>query len=548
MMLTLQDLSHLVRCTCVCVCVCGFRPKTSASLLVQHFFRFSTLLIRRKLCFPVIYLSNKTLCFCAHDVSCEIPFAGEILLKSHPHLVENLNGQKTKLSEMNFPWRDKHEWLRAYKRLYADDADSKRMGLEDVAVWRARSRVPLSVGSTALFVTAQFSNSSLAERMAISMAIIRMVNGFVDAHQKKEVAQSVRSLSMRIGLPQLLVDLRHEATHNKLPALPTLRLGHSLAMNWLNENYWHPTWKEFFESQNISSITNHTAIYIEIENLIRKGISNNRRKGKTHDFSASVRALCEEAELRFGKKDSKETLRTTFLKVFLDGTIKNAPLLQKESDFDKWNEVLMCLSSLYPWLMSELLIETLNRLRSDTTRESAKCFFKMLALNLVNRRHLWPEMIYETLPKTKMFPCFPVHRILEICASNFNVEDSWPIDIMQSITDTCSVLLDLELGKDEARIVQSMLSSDDAASVTTRLAEMEEKIENNEKVRRRWEYCEDFCPCVLGSQTPGLYDDAVGTVDRDEMEIAEERVVERVKERDERGGAQQQHAVSIGLL
>ena len=442
------------------------------------------------------------------------------------------------------PWRTRKEWDKTYQRLYSNDFNEQKKGLEDVAIWRARSRVPMSVGSTALFVTAQFSTSSLAERMLLSMAIIRMVNGLVDTHQKRETAQSIRSISMKIGLPQLLVDLRHEATHNKLPALPTLRLGLSLAMNWLNENYWLPTWKEFFESA--SSVTDNMVIYNEIESMIRKGIPNNRRKRKTNDFSDSIRALSEEAELRFGNKRSKEILRAMFLSVFLDGTAKSVPLLQKESDFDQWNDVLVCLSSLYPWLMGELLIETLNRLRSNTTRESAKDVFKTLALNLVRRRHLWPEMIYETVPKTKMFPCFPVHRILEICASNFNSKDSWPINIMQSVTDTCSVLLDLELGKDEAQIVQSMLgtsnSSSNEADVSTESADLEENVENDEKGNERWEYCEDFCPCVLGSESSGLFDNLPEEVaDDDEMEVVEKQVVKEDETR-------KHDVISIGLL
>ena len=40
------------------------------------------------------------------------------------------------------------------------------------------------------------------------------------------------------GLPRLLVDIRHEASHNELPSLPLLRLGTAQSLQWLTESYW----------------------------------------------------------------------------------------------------------------------------------------------------------------------------------------------------------------------------------------------------------------------------------------------------------------------
>ncbi len=65
-----------------------------------------------------------------------------------------------------------------------------------------------------------------------------MVNGITDSMQKGKVAVSVASLADSAGLARLLVDIRHEATHNELPSLATLRLGVRLALDWLKANYW----------------------------------------------------------------------------------------------------------------------------------------------------------------------------------------------------------------------------------------------------------------------------------------------------------------------
>ena len=39
-------------------------------------------------------------------------------------------------------------------------------------------------------------------------------------------------------MPRLLVDVRHEAAHNELPALPLLRVAVRAALAWLAGGYW----------------------------------------------------------------------------------------------------------------------------------------------------------------------------------------------------------------------------------------------------------------------------------------------------------------------
>ena len=46
------------------------------------------------------------------------------------------------------------------------------------------------------------------------------------------------AFDLSAGLPRLLVDIRHEATHNELPSLGVLRLAAQSALNWLQDSYW----------------------------------------------------------------------------------------------------------------------------------------------------------------------------------------------------------------------------------------------------------------------------------------------------------------------
>ncbi|DBB04473.1 TPA: hypothetical protein ACH3X1_012573 [Trebouxia sp. C0004] len=70
------------------------------------------------------------------------------------------------------------------------------------------------------------------------MAIVRMVNGISDKAQKGKTATSVSSNAAAAGLPRLLVDVRHEASHNDMPSLSLLRLAAAQALDWLQAAYW----------------------------------------------------------------------------------------------------------------------------------------------------------------------------------------------------------------------------------------------------------------------------------------------------------------------
>ena len=146
-------------------------------------------------------------------------------------------------------------------------ASPPRPAALQVAAWRARGRVPLGVDITACLVQTQLADAAAAApavahlggagcattaaaaaaaaaaaepglRLQYAMALVRMVNGIADSAQRGRMAASVASLATAAGLPRLLVDLRHEATHNELPALPALRAGAEAALGWMGEQYW----------------------------------------------------------------------------------------------------------------------------------------------------------------------------------------------------------------------------------------------------------------------------------------------------------------------
>lgn len=84
------------------------------------------------------------------------------------------------------------------------------------------------------------SRTTIELRYFYSLCIIRTVNGLVDPSQKGFFAESIYNIASRIGLPGWIVEIRHDATHDRLPSLSLLRSGARELLSWLYNNYWVP--------------------------------------------------------------------------------------------------------------------------------------------------------------------------------------------------------------------------------------------------------------------------------------------------------------------
>jgi hypothetical protein len=63
------------------------------------------------------------------------------------------------------------------------------------------------------------------------------VSGFCDEQQGK-TARSNQGIAASLGIPALLVDLRHAASHKAMPSLQELRVARPIILKWLRNNYW----------------------------------------------------------------------------------------------------------------------------------------------------------------------------------------------------------------------------------------------------------------------------------------------------------------------
>ena len=135
------------------------------------------------------------------------------------------------------PWADWDEWVWVCEALHGGDAPSVAAGVARVASWQLRGGVPHAVESSAALAAAAFGPG---DRLALSMLVVRCVNGLVDGGQTRQQAVSVAALAEQRGLPGWLVDVRHAATHNALPSARVLGSARAALAAYFYDEYWAP--------------------------------------------------------------------------------------------------------------------------------------------------------------------------------------------------------------------------------------------------------------------------------------------------------------------
>ena len=159
------------------------------------------------------------------------------------------------------PWYSLKEWQYVRNLLFSfDGVHSMQRGIDLVNLWKTRVRqgalsvpIELTTGllSAYIQVTEPADVSEESIRHAAAMAIVRFVNGITDQLQTGLYAQSVQIIADKLEIPDWLVDLRHEATHARLPSLEFLKTGLVVSLCWLEKNYWLETEQKIKEHENL---------------------------------------------------------------------------------------------------------------------------------------------------------------------------------------------------------------------------------------------------------------------------------------------------------
>ncbi|KAF3453170.1 hypothetical protein FNV43_RR03607 [Rhamnella rubrinervis] len=210
------------------------------------------------------------------------------------------------------PWLRWDEWLFVYDSLFSDSVDIVASALRRIATWRSRGCVPVAIEVTASIIEIQlkdpyfrkeqssdksganqFGDALLSEEMLAMlycMAIIRLVNGVVEKTRKK-TGISIAVAAAAIGIPRMLIDVRHEGSHRELPALPVVRSASAKALDWLKVYYWEPQKKEipFQGRKEIKGKLKELAFCLKAKQHPQSGSSLTKGKRGIHNELFCVR-------------------------------------------------------------------------------------------------------------------------------------------------------------------------------------------------------------------------------------------------------------------
>ena len=266
-------------------------------------------------------------------------------------------------------WSSWEEWQEVYGWLFAiDDPVARARGIQRVATWRSRGRIPLAVEATASLAESALAAteavgapSEYAVRLMLAMVITRFVNGVVDPLQQYARAASVKRLAHEIQLPVSLVELRHECTHNRLPSLANVRLAAEQALLWLHQHYWMP--QRHVLSQ-LPKMLHACLARFRDECLPRCTSKHGPPKGLVRGSVAELRELVQPA-----------AWPTTLLPMLLDeGFIAPTATALPDGDFASpvrqqlWLALLQQLQAAFPQhlLGSELLVACAERILAES--------------------------------------------------------------------------------------------------------------------------------------------------------------------------------------
>ncbi|KAK1431454.1 hypothetical protein QVD17_07913 [Tagetes erecta] len=356
------------------------------------------------------------------------------------------------------PWISWDEWSFVRESLFSSSVSSIDFALQRISTWRSRGCVPVIIEVTASIVETQqkdpyfrdgLSGSDLlAENMLTMlycMTIMRLVNGIVEKTRNKNEV-SIGEAADAIGIPRMLIDIRHECSHRDLPSLRLVRLASTKALDWLKAYYWDPQ-KMAFPYPGDRTATSAKEIMSKIRELavsldVKQATPSDSPVTKTKRFKKQINKALKNVHKLYSSHPSEvvSILLEFLLKAHESADMTNSVQL------DDWKPLIMKLSNKEPDMLLSLLKEVVHMLetaRADPKYESGELkpehksgfhgtehlsyLFNWLVGNLKDLKSSCRKIITketESLAKEKSLPKSTLINLLEKCLTVSSVSNS----------------------------------------------------------------------------------------------------------------------------
>ncbi|KAL0330984.1 UNVERIFIED_CONTAM: hypothetical protein Sangu_1643900 [Sesamum angustifolium] len=271
------------------------------------------------------------------------------------------------------PWMSWDEWKFVKESLFSSSPDSVASALQRISTWRSRGCTAVAIEVTASIVEIQqqdpFFRNDLNESasqseemlaMLYCMAIMRLVNGVVEKTRKKNEI-SIGEAADAIGIPRMLIDIRHEGSHRDLPSLQLVRLASKKALDWLVSYYWKP------QEEAIPTQSNQAAkLRKEIKRRLREVALCLKTKQMAKSSSSHVKGKRES-----GVRQTEHLYGRSKLLFLMAGKTSHSTNLagSKKQLAKSLKNILRLYSSLSPEVVNVLLEYLLSALGSSNLAE-----------------------------------------------------------------------------------------------------------------------------------------------------------------------------------
>ncbi|CAI9263916.1 unnamed protein product [Lactuca saligna] len=284
------------------------------------------------------------------------------------------------------PWISWDDWSFVRESLFSSSPASIDLALRRISAWRSRGCLPIIIEVTASIVEIQQKDSYFRDglpesdlladdmlTMLYCMTMIRLVNGIVEKTRKKNEV-SIGEAADVIGIPRMLIDIRHECSHRDLPSLRLVRLASTKALDWLKAYYWEPQ-KMAIPYPN----DRNTNFGKEIKSKIRELAFCLDVKQATKSSSPVVMGKRSKKHITKALKNVIKlysSFPSEVVSILLEFLLK--ALESADVALDDWKPLIMKLSNKVPEMLLSLLkanlqmIETQDALTHDSSGEHLK--------------------------------------------------------------------------------------------------------------------------------------------------------------------------------
>lgn len=270
--------------------------------------------------------------------------------------------------------------------------------------------------------------------MGYAMSLIRFVNHITEKGQNKQFAQPVHVLAEEVGIPEWMVDLRHEAAHSSLPSLNILREAADFALEWLKREYWDV---QTLDKDSEADVQKPPSDSEKDRNLIKELLNKYQlerfRLMEESEYSVKMPSKSDQRELR-KTLDEIETMDSSCRPLLVSSLLEDGYLIStkeeldaleidvKEFDCDRKNIPELLISFWKPFLkmlhhlnLTPLLVQSLmtNMTERDTLRNN---ILGMWAYTILTASQGKKKTSLNELYKT---PCgFNWKEVLDLCTQN----------------------------------------------------------------------------------------------------------------------------------